>query len=87
MSEEVVVPVYDNIINVTTYTSPQHEPPPRLTVIQRSPSPSRRNSVAGNLHPLTDSDLETYRDQEKKLSVPIGCQLCPEIIISDHDFS
>ena len=85
-------------INTKTYTSPQPQEdltlplPPRVRVIQRSPSPSRRNTVAGNILSLSDfqqaaqqatQQATTY--QQKKMSLPTGYLLCPEIVISDHD--
>ena len=77
--EVMMVPVFDNHINTNTYTSPQADPPPaRVRVIQRSPSSSRRNTVAGNIQPL---DCPYNR----KASLPVGYQFCPEIIVSHHD--
>lgn len=77
--EVMMVPVFDNHINTNTYTSPQADPPPaRVRVIQRSPSSSRRNTVAGNIQP---PDCPYNR----KASLPVGYQFCPEIIVSHHD--
>jgi len=82
-----VVGVLDTNINTKTYTSPQENliPPTRIRVIQRSPSPSRRNTVAGNILSPSDFDPDLARYEQKKRSLPVGYQLCPEIIISDHD--
>ena len=90
MSYRPEVVVLDTEINTTTYTSPQAQEDltlpasPLLRVIPRSPSPGRRNTVAGNLLSLSDFQ-PPGRHHQKKLSLPTGYQLCPEIIISDHD--
>ena len=82
-----VVGVLDTNINTNTYTSPQEDPTPptRVRVIQRSPSPSRRKTVAGNILSACDLEPGQARYDQKKMSLPVGYQLCPEIIISDHD--
>ena len=84
-----VVGMLDTNINTATYTSPQEDlppPPTRVRVIQRSPSPSRRNTVPGNILSFSDFEPDNAREQKKRsLPVGLGNQPCPEIIISDHD--
>ena len=74
------VVMVDTTINTSTYTSPQEDltipHPPQVRVIQRGLSPSRRNTVAGNIVSL--GDFEQARHQQKKMSLPT-------VIISDHD--
>lgn len=76
-----------DIINTSTYTSPQSDPPvgqgQRVRVIIRSPSLSRRKTVPVNYPSPLASDLA--QTQERKTSLPVGSQPNPEIIVYEPE--